>query len=206
MTGSATTRAHTSRVPAFDAVVLSGGRSSRLGGVPKASLELRGKSLLALTCEAAAAARRVVVVGPLAAEVPKGVEVVREYPPYGGPAAALATAVAHLREDHAPWLLLLACDMPGISTALPALLEGARLTGSSVLAHDGGRDQPLAALYRWADLAALGEAETVRNLSMRKLLARVQWSAVEVPGGSTDDVDTWSDAHELGVTKPDTGE
>lgn len=195
-----------SEVIAFDAVVLCGGRSSRLGGVSKADLRIRGRTLLFITCEAASAARRVVVVGPASGKVPEQVEVIREDPPYGGPAAAVSTAVAHLRADNAPWLLVLACDMPAIAVALPALLEGARATGTSVLAHDGGRDQPLAALYRWTDLAALGDSEAVRNLSMRQLLARVQWSAVEVPAGSTNDVDTWSDAHQLGVEERNAGE
>jgi molybdopterin-guanine dinucleotide biosynthesis protein A len=49
----------------FDAIVLAGGRSSRLGGTPKAGLRFRGSSLLAATVASAVSrgARRVVVVG-----------------------------------------------------------------------------------------------------------------------------------------------
>nr|WP_245192350.1 NTP transferase domain-containing protein [Arthrobacter pigmenti] len=186
----------------FDAVILSGGRSSRLGGVPKASLQIGDRNLLALTCEAASAARRLLVVGQSTPGMPGGVELLREDPPFGGPAAAVAAAVGHLRSSHAPWLLVLACDMPRIGETLPALLTGAREAGASVLARDGGRDQPLAALYRWSDLASAVDSGALTNLSMRHLLARVQWSAVEVPAGSTHDVDTWSDAQELGIEEP----
>ncbi|SDI05578.1 Molybdopterin-guanine dinucleotide biosynthesis protein A [Arthrobacter subterraneus] len=189
----------------FDAVVLSGGRSSRLGGVAKSSLQVDGRSLLARTCASLGAARRLVVVGASTPDVPAGHEVIREDPPFGGPAAAVSAAVAHLRADPAPWVLLLACDMPDISRALPALVAGAGAGGRSVLAHDGGRDQPLAALYRWADLVAAVDQKEVRNLSMRALLARVTWSPVEVPAGSTNDIDTWSDALQFGAEEPGAG-
>ncbi|WP_458116371.1 molybdenum cofactor guanylyltransferase [Arthrobacter sp. D2-10] len=189
----------------FDAVVLAGGRSSRLGGVPKASLRISGSTLLAHTCEAARAARRLVVVGDRAPEMPARVELIREEPPFGGPAAAVSAAVVHLSPDPAPWVLVLACDMPRINEALPALIAGALATNASVLAHDGGRDQPLAALYRWADLATAVDQEEVRNLSMRALLARVTWSPVDVPAGSTIDIDTWSDARNFRAEAPDAG-
>ena len=189
----------------FDAIVLSGGRSSRLGGIPKSSLPVGGVSLLARTCSALRAARRLVVVGGPAPDLPPRAELIREEPPFGGPAAAVSAAVVHVQGDPAPWVLVLACDMPRISDALPALTAGARATGASVLAHDGGRDQPLAALYRWADLATAVDQQEVRNLSMRALLARVTWSPVEVPAGSTTDIDTWSDARQFGVLEPDAG-
>ncbi|MFD1214070.1 molybdenum cofactor guanylyltransferase, partial [Arthrobacter sp. GCM10027362] len=47
-----------------DAVVLAGGRSSRLGGVPKALLEFEGRTLLRRTLDALSGARRIAVVGP----------------------------------------------------------------------------------------------------------------------------------------------
>jgi molybdopterin-guanine dinucleotide biosynthesis protein A len=189
----------------YDAVVLSGGKSSRLGGVPKSSLRVGGSSLLARTCSALDGARRLVVVGGPSPELPLRAELIREDPPFGGPAAAVSAAVVHLKTDPAPWILVLACDMPRISEALPALTAGARTTGASVMAHDDGRDQPLAALYRWADLAAAADQHEVRNLSMRALLARVTWSPVEVPAGSTTDIDTWSDARQFGVEEPGAG-
>lgn len=189
----------------FDAVVLAGGRSSRLGGVPKATLRISGSTLLAHTCEAACAARRLVVVGDQSAGPPARAVLIREDPPFGGPAAAVSAAVVHLSLDPAPWVLLLACDMPRISAAVPALIRGALTTGASVLAHDSGRDQPLAALYRWADLAAAVDWQEVRNLSMRALLARVTWSPVDVPAGSTIDIDTWSDARNFRAEAPGAG-
>ncbi|MGO4494169.1 molybdenum cofactor guanylyltransferase, partial [Arthrobacter sp. 2YAF22_2] len=48
----------------YDAVILAGGRSSRLGGVPKAQLRVDGATLLERSLQAASGARRTVVVGP----------------------------------------------------------------------------------------------------------------------------------------------
>lgn len=79
---------------AFDAIVLAGGRGSRLGGVDKAALELGGERLVARVVAATreAGADRVVVVGPGSAAVPDAT-LVREDPPFSGPLPALAAGL-----------------------------------------------------------------------------------------------------------------
>ncbi|MCB1273579.1 MAG: NTP transferase domain-containing protein, partial [Leucobacter sp.] len=70
---------------AFDAIVLAGGRGSRLGAVDKAALELRERRLVdraVAACRAAGAAR-VIVVGPPHSGADADV-VVREDPPFSG--------------------------------------------------------------------------------------------------------------------------
>ncbi|WP_307843374.1 NTP transferase domain-containing protein [Arthrobacter sp. MSA 4-2] len=195
--------------PAFDAVILAGGRSTRLGGMPKASLHIAGATLLEITVRAVAGAGRVTVVGPAAGVHPAPgappLRFVREAPPFGGPAAALAAALAQPEPGGftAPWLMVLACDMPRSGQLVPALLAAAAEAGTSVMASDAGRDQPLAALYRRSDLegavAVAVQAGGVENLSMKALLARVSVRPVPVPPGTTLDVDTWADARALGV-------
>ena len=199
----------------FDAVILAGGRSSRLGGEPKAGLLLEQEPLLVRTLRAAAGAVRTAVAGPPSLQVLlDGVAfsgiIVREDPPFSGPAAAVGAAVGALAEISAqtgdtrsPWTLLLACDMPEAHLAVPALLAAAAEDPSqSVLAVDSaGKTQPLAALYRTGDLteAVASRAEGLANLSMFSMLARVQWREVAVPEGSTADVDTWDDAGKWGI-------
>lgn len=197
--------------PRFDAVVLAGGRSSRLGGVPKAGLLLDGETLLHRTCAALDQAARIVVVGPvpggIAASLPGGPSFVREEPPFAGPAAAVVAGFAALDPARSPWCAVVACDMPRLGELLPLLLaEASADTRASLVAVDDGRDQPLAALYRSADLAASIGAVLARgsadNLSMRSLLATVRSRPVPVPRGTTYDVDTWNDARALGVDVP----
>jgi molybdopterin-guanine dinucleotide biosynthesis protein A len=207
------------RVADFDAVILSGGRSSRLGGVAKATLRTEDRSLLEWTVSAAGAAGRIIVVGP---EVPGGTpaagtaasaagvgvaehaEYILERPRFAGPAAAVAAALSYLGAFAAPRLLVLACDMPQVSRAVPSLLEAAaRYPEHTVVADDGGRQQPLAAVYSTAALRAAVEAASggrgIAGQSMRALLDNLQWKPVTVPPGSTRDVDTWDDAAQLGV-------
>ncbi|MCC9178444.1 molybdenum cofactor guanylyltransferase [Arthrobacter sp. zg-Y750] len=199
-------------VPVYDAVILAGGRSSRLGGSPKALLRTGGRTLLETTLDAVAGARRVAVVGPgsllpLLEDASRETVLVREEPEFGGPAAAVAAGLEALPAS-GDWTLVLACDMPRIASAAGVLLDAAGSDDSdgdsTLLALDAdGRSQPLAGLYRTADLrqAVLGHAPGgLTNMSMKALLARVQWRGVDVPPMSTADVDTWADARILGVS------
>ncbi|WP_168223495.1 molybdenum cofactor guanylyltransferase [Pseudarthrobacter sp. NIBRBAC000502772] len=210
----------------FDAVILAGGRSSRLGGVPKQSLTYDGDSLLRRSAAAARGARAAVVVGPDTGEVPAG-EIpgflrCREEPPFSGPAAAIAAGLAALSAagGSRPRLtLVLACDMPNVGQAVAALKAALRARGPAAgapagLAPDGvvavseeGRRQPLVGFYSTAALQrSVAELESTGRLingSVRALLASLDVQLVAVPAGSTADVDTWDDAAALGVAGPD---
>ncbi|SDL65828.1 Molybdopterin-guanine dinucleotide biosynthesis protein A [Arthrobacter sp. ov407] len=207
----------------FDAIILAGGRSSRLGGVPKSGLVYDGATLLELSLRAAGAAGRTVVVGPDLGDLPRGVLTCREDPPFAGPAAAIAAGLAALAAGHAggreeaapaPYTLVLACDMPRSAEAVHALAESLAAFDAVAPERDGGdgvmavsvdgRKQPLAGFYGTAalqrcvaDAAGRGGLE---NASVFALLARLDVREVRVPPGSTDDVDTWDDASALGVS------
>jgi molybdopterin-guanine dinucleotide biosynthesis protein A len=159
----------------FDAIILAGGRSSRLGGVPKSGLMYDGATLLERSLRAAGAAARTVVVGPDPGDLPEGVLACREDPPFAGPAAAIAAGLAALggadqtggdqTAAPAPFTLVLACDMPRSAEAVRALGAGLgeSLAASVAVAPeraperegvDGvmavsadGRKQPLAGFY-----------------------------------------------------------
>ncbi|MFE4229867.1 molybdenum cofactor guanylyltransferase [Arthrobacter sp. NPDC056886] len=211
----------------FDAIILAGGRSSRLGGVPKAGLIYDGATLLERSLRAAGAAGRIVVVGPDPGDLPEGVLTCREDPPFAGPAAAIAAGLAALAADQAggdqaaapaPFILVLACDMPRSDEAVRALaaalgnsVAGApgraseREGGDGVMAVSAdGRKQPLAGFYGTAVLQrCVADAEVrggLENASVFALLARLDVREVGVPSGSTDDVDTWDDASALGIS------
>jgi molybdopterin-guanine dinucleotide biosynthesis protein A len=151
------------------AVVLAGGRASRLGGADKPSIRILGRSLLATVTRAAigAGASRIVIVGPprpdLVAEVVDGfpqpdsaagvsIEFTTEHPPGSGPVPALRAALEVVAE---PRLVLLAADLPflraGHVRALLASTNGATVAGSMFV--DGqGRPQWLASCWRTASL------------------------------------------------------
>lgn len=196
-----------------DAIILAGGRSSRLGGVAKASLLRGGRTLLQLAVDAArAAGGRVVVVGP-EARTTAPVRFVRERPVFGGPAAAIAAGLDALRDGVAAegptQVAVLACDMPDAAPALAAVLEAAATgTGTDgwVAVDDSGREQSLLAVYhrealerRVAALRASQPSGDLAGVSVRQLLAGLVLRQVPIPDGGSADVDTWADATELGV-------
>jgi len=190
----------------FDAIILAGGRSSRLGGSPKSALMFDGATLLERSLAAAAGARHTAVVGPEVAGLPPEVLTSREDPPFAGPAAAIAAGLAALRgAGPADLVLVLACDMPGVGAAVRALLEALPGSGADgVMATSAdGRLQPLVGFYGTAVLERAVQEAAARNAlvhgSVFALLASLDVQAVAVPAGSTDDVDTWDDAAALGV-------
>ncbi|TDX75962.1 molybdopterin-guanine dinucleotide biosynthesis protein A [Rathayibacter sp. PhB151] len=194
--------------PPFDAVVLAGGRGERLGGAAKPLLEHDGSTLLAHALTAVAGARRVVVAGP--EELRGGVGaalLVREEPEFGGPVAGLAAALPLLaRDDAAGWIAVLAADLVDPAPALDRLLAAAAAdpAADALLAVDGdGRAQLLLGLHRRAALtAAVTGLPAVDGASVRALLAGLAVRLVEVPAGSTADVDDRADARRHGIAVP----
>ncbi|SMG25860.1 molybdenum cofactor guanylyltransferase [Agreia pratensis] len=209
----------------LDAIVLAGGKSSRLSGVPKATLTWRGSTLLQNTIDAVldAGARRVAVVGPgpdvgpgAAGPDARGpgsqVLFAREDPPFGGPASAVAAGMRALQDlDNSAGhlVLVLACDMPRVAAAVAQLVDAAPLLSRDglVLLDAAGMRQPLAAVYGRSALAdavdGLRASSRLDGASMRSLISVLD--LVELPDGreSTRDVDTWEDASAFGIERPD---
>ncbi|WP_420497260.1 molybdenum cofactor guanylyltransferase [Parafrankia sp. FMc2] len=182
----------------WDAIVLAGGLARRMGGVDKATLEVDGARLLDRVLHAVEAARSTVVVGPPRPR-PAGsrrVRWAREYPPGGGPVAAIA---AGLRLVEAPVVVVLAVDLPFFGAAevrglldrldvhsaavpaVPAVPDGAAADAApvdvAVLSDPSGRPQYLAAAWRTAVLRAALPADPAGR-SVRSLLAGRQVRAV----------------------------
>lgn len=192
----------------YDALILAGGRSARLGGVPKQDLVFHQATLLQRALAAAEGASRMVVVGPDPGALPPGVMNCREQPEFAGPAAAIAAGLDALSEPGgrtSAYTLVLACDMPLVQGAVAALrtaLPSAEGDGVMARSEDGAL-QPLAGFYNTAVLRAsvaeLSSRGALINGSVRSLLASLEVQPVTVPAGSTADVDTWDDAAALGI-------
>ena len=144
---------------AFDAIVLAGGRGTRLGGTDKPGLIVGGQTLLGAVVSAVtrAGADRIAVVGPerpgdLSTRAGGPVRYAREDPPGRGPVAALACGLGQVS---APLVVLLAADLPFLRPAhLTRLLTalGAREAPGVVLLDDSARPQWLVSGWRAAGL------------------------------------------------------
>ncbi|WP_084620707.1 NTP transferase domain-containing protein [Agromyces italicus] len=175
------------------AIVLAGGRASRLGGADKASVEVDGRALVDHVLAAVEGCGEVVVVGPPAL-ARTGVALVREDPPFGGPVAAIAAALDVLEASvDETWLL--ACDLPR-AARIVELLGDATLPDEAdglALADLDGRIQWLAGRYRLAALRdAVAALPEVDGASMRALLAPLRVATLPDRGGAALDLDTWA--------------
>ncbi len=182
----------------LNAIVLSGGTSSRFGS-DKASAKINGQTLLELliTNLLAEGIEEIVVVGPKVVlnlgktlEVAAKITFVREAPEFGGPVAAIAAAISEIQSEQ---VAIFATDMPFAPKFLPALkarldaeleskLEskldsklGSKLAGDAALIVDSqGFAQPLAALYQSAPLkealSELAKINGVSGQSMKRLI------------------------------------
>lgn len=181
------------------AVILAGGRSARMG-TDKARVQLGGDSLLQRAVDACQGCGRIVIVAPAdPASVSPRTEIplVRTYedPPFGGPVAGVAAALDALPDSPAEArILLLSVDLVRPGEVVAALMERAGQddwTDGLALVDGEGWKQPMAALYRRSALArALSRLDTVRDVSMQRMIRELDVTPLTGRPGLTDDVDT----------------
>lgn len=180
----------------FAAVVLAGGRASRLGGADKSSIEIAGRTLLEHALDAVIDASEVVVVGR---QVPtdRPVTFVTEDPRYGGPVAGLLTGRDALLRRF-PTLAVLAVDMPRVSAAtLRRLHEAAVGHDGAVLTDPDGRRQLafVVGTDRLDDVRPDREAQ--HGAALGALLEPLDLVPVPSVGEEHRDVDSWADLRDL---------
>lgn len=141
----------------YSAVVLAGGRATRLGGINKALLEVGGVRLLDRVLDALQPlAEQIVVVGHLADGISgPDFEIVADAVPGGSALVGIYSGLQAARNDVA---LVVACDMPFLSTTLLGRI--ARLSeGYDIVAPRlGAHLEALHAAYRRTCLPVMREA------------------------------------------------
>lgn len=187
------------------AIILGGGRSSRMG-TDKLGLHLDGRSLLQRACDAVEHhAFRIVVAGPERTDVTgPTVEFVVEDPPFGGPVAGIVAALGSVPGEGRCFLL--AGDLAAPDEVVATLLAHATELDASdavVLEDADGWPQFLAGLYRTESLRrAASKLESVRDASVRRLLGALDPVRVPAPARTLADIDTPEDAERRGATRP----
>ena len=180
----------------LSAILLAGGRGSRMGGVHKPLLEVGGSTLLDAAVAAAktAGCEPIVVVGP-SDDAHPDLTWVREDPPFTGPAAAILAALPLVSS---PRTLVLACDLPRVADAVRALLAAPDEADGVCLEDASGRRQWLTGLYRTDALRAAAATipDAGRNASVRSLLGGLAITAVAASDDVAFDIDTWDDLNE----------
>ncbi|MDR2723566.1 MAG: NTP transferase domain-containing protein [Cellulomonadaceae bacterium] len=180
----------------FDAIIVAGGRGSRLGGVDKAAVVIGDTTLLDRALAAVAGAAQVAVVGrDLRCSV-------SEFPSDGGPVAGIAAGLSALNRDDAPAVVvLLAVDIPDAASAVPLLCEALRWADNDVdgacLTRDGHPQWLVSALRCDRLNRALNrlrdDAGSMRNQSVRRLAGMLTLHLLPDTARASEDVDTWAD-------------
>lgn len=157
----------------YDAVLLTGGRARRLGGADKAALRVGGRAMAERAAAAVADAGRLIVVGPCPVDLGREVVVTREDPPGGGPVAAIAEGVRHVRADE---VVVLAVDQPFVTAGAVTSLRAGLARGDAVLPVDeAGREQMLCAAWSTAALRdALDAVGDPAGVPVRRLFEVAQ--------------------------------
>jgi molybdopterin-guanine dinucleotide biosynthesis protein A len=193
----------TAELGTFDAIIVAGGRATRLGGIDKSALRFQGRTLLQRSLDAVADARRVSVVGfGLELEQSRRVHHTEEIPRWGGPSAAIAAGVHNLRESDSDFTVVVAGDIPQVQDAVAALLNAlaSDSRGDGVVATDlSGRRQHLLSIYRTSSLRAVVASVDVANLPVHRLTASLQLRDVQLADELCADVDTPADAQFHGI-------
>jgi molybdenum cofactor guanylyltransferase len=132
--------------PGSSGFVLVGGASSRMGR-DKALLPVGGRTLVEdIAAQVRAAAGSVCLIGAPQKYGHLGLPVVADKIENCGPLGGLYTALSC---TEAEWIVLVACDMPGVTAAfLEQLLDAAETSDADcVVPETGGKIDPLCAVY-----------------------------------------------------------
>ncbi|MDQ1698511.1 MAG: hypothetical protein QOG34_374 [Frankiaceae bacterium] len=174
----------------YDAVVLAGGTSRRLGGIDKTALIVGDRPVLDYVLDAVASAGTVVVVGS-ARPTSRPVVWCREDPPGGGPAAAIAAALPYVTTED---VVVVAGDQPLLSADVVDLLATSLVADGAIGVDADGRPQWLVGAWRTSALARCG---LTAGASLRDTLGGLNWIGVSLPAGAAIDCDTPDDVRRI---------
>lgn len=159
-------------------VLLAGGLSRRLGGRPKAAIEVGGRPLAAYPAAAlAAVCDRVALVAKPESELPRlpGVERWDEPPEPRHP----LTGIVHALERAGAPVLVVAADMPYVTPEGCASVVAGAGKAPAAVAVAGGVVQPLLAVYAPAALEGLRRAP--RDARLTDAVESLRPARVAVP-------------------------
>ena len=160
--------------------VLAGGSGSRIGGA-KATAPLDGQALISYPLAAALGALgSVAVVAKDGVELPQLDERVELWIEPDEPRHPVVGVIEALRRAEGRAVLIIACDLPLLTSEVVALIASADAEGSvAVLASAAGRPQPLLARYEPAALELLLGFDT--DGAMTEQVMALLPTLVEVP-------------------------
>ena len=163
----------------FNAVILAGGRSSRMGH-DKAFIELAGQTLLARQIQLArsAGAMETFISGRSDTDYSAfDAQILTDKFPDAGPLAGIHAA---LEATNSPLLLVLAVDMPGMTAEFLLKLASGCSENTGAVPRVTGNLEPLAAFYPKAALPLAASLLGQNSLSVKNFAGRCQQAGLVV--------------------------
>ncbi len=159
------------------AAILMGGAARRLdgrdkGAIPVGGQRIRDRQLRTL----AEITDDIMIVGGHLADPPTGTRLIADQHPGLGPLAGLESALASSR-DHT--VVVLACDLPFVTTELLVYLLSLAPTADAIVPRTDRGYHPLCAVYDRRCLEMVTRQLTRRDLAVKGLLAALRVRAVE---------------------------
>ncbi|MEZ4909742.1 MAG: molybdenum cofactor guanylyltransferase [Saprospiraceae bacterium] len=131
-----------------NAYILSGGKSSRMGGEPKGLKLLFGKPMIQYTLDVCTFhCQKTTIIGHSESYSHFGYEVIQDFPDVAqsGPISGIYTAIKHSTSD---FNLVVGCDMPFIPLDLISEILRQKEEREIVIPIHGDKLEPLCALYK----------------------------------------------------------
>jgi molybdopterin-guanine dinucleotide biosynthesis protein A len=162
------------------AAILAGGRARRFGGRDKSQIEVGGRTILARQIDAlATCVSRIFLVGRADdAPFPATVVPVRDRASGQGPLGGLHAALEAAGQDV---VLLLACDMPNVTSAFLSHLVGSLGDAEVVVPRTDRGYHPLCAVYAQSCRTSVQRRLERGQLRVTDLLDDLQVRVVDAP-------------------------
>jgi molybdenum cofactor guanylyltransferase len=159
------------------AAILVGGRARRFNGRDKSAIIVDGRSILDRQLGALSSLTDdILLVAGTAGHERAGVRVVVDRAPGAGPLAGVEAALMAARDEH---VLVLACDMPFVTTAFLGYLLSLAPEADAVVPRTDRGYHPLCAVYSRACSAAATRSLAEGRLALKDLLSEVRVRTVE---------------------------
>lgn len=162
----------------MSAVILCGGRSSRMDGFPKQSLIFQGRSFLEILLEELEGFGQV-ALSANRDDVGSVRSVWRDIFPGCGPMGGIHAALSYAAYD---WVFVVACDMPRMSRDCMDVIVGqVGDAADCVIPVSEGRIHPLCGAYHRRLLPLIGSMLDQGDYRLRSLISRARSRYVEMP-------------------------
>ena len=168
----------------FEAFVLAGGKSTRMG-TDKGLMDFQGRKMIEHVLDALKISKRISIISNNEAYRQFGYPVYSDIYKDCGPLGGIITG---LKNSNSDWCIVISCDLPCITSEILCFLlknTGANVSHAIVPVHDNNIE-PLCALYHKSSLPELERLLQEDEFKMHNVLKRLNTLYLDIPANQFD--------------------